>query len=31
MAGPYKEYRDLKVNDYFIGKITIIELIEKYT
>ena len=25
-----KKYEDLKVNDYFVGKITIIELIEKY-
>lgn len=31
MIGPYKEYADLTANDYFIGKITIIELIEKYT
>lgn len=26
-----KEYADLKAGDYFIGKITIIELVEKYT
>lgn len=26
-----KEYADLKVGDYFIGQITIIELVEKYT
>ena len=26
-----KKYEDLKADDYFVGKITIIELIEKYT
>lgn|SRR3990167_3880635 len=26
----YKKYEDLKANDYFIGKIKIIELLEKY-
>lgn len=26
-----KEYNDLKANDYFVGRITIIELVEKYT
>lgn len=31
MTEPYKEYADLKANDYFIGKITIIELVEKDT
>jgi hypothetical protein len=25
-----KEYKDLKAGDYFIGKIAIIELVEKY-
>ena len=25
-----KEYKDLKPNDYFIGKITITEFVEKY-
>ncbi len=25
-----KKYEDLKANDYFIGKITIIEFVEKY-
>ena len=25
-----KKYEDLKVDDYFVGKITIIELVEKY-
>lgn len=26
----HKEYKNLKADDYFIGKITIIELVEKY-
>jgi hypothetical protein len=26
-----KEYKDLKTNDYFVGRITIIELVEQYT
>ncbi len=26
----YKKYEDLKANDYFVGKITIIELVERY-
>ena len=30
MTGLYKKYTDLKAGDYFVGKITIIELIEKY-
>lgn len=30
MDEEYKEYDDLEANDYFIGKIKIIELLEKY-
>lgn len=30
MTKLYKEYADLKPDDYFIDKITIIELVEKY-
>lgn len=26
----YKRYKDLKTDDYFVGKITIVELIESY-
>ena len=30
MKEEYKRYEDLKTDDYFVGKITIVELIESY-